>query len=450
MMGASVSQLDAMGTLATAAAADAMAEATDRPHQSACRNCGSPMAGPYCAVCGQAARDRSKSLLKVIGDALEDFLHFDSRVLRTLVLLLFLPGRMTRLFIQGRRVSFVPPLRLYLFSSLIFFLVLSLANVALFVVDMVERAPDPEAQAVAQAALEDVTRRMAAEGPTAELAAELETRIDEVTAAHGLSQGGAASINVGQEHVVLPPNVTLRMQFFVDLDTWRPNSDLVQLVQMQAGIMPGLPVPPTAPRSTDSPDPTDAADAADAVGTDATGADATGADATGADAAGADVAETLDNLFGSDWQRRLLRGIVLSLDHPEDLNQVMGDNLAKAMFVLMPLYAILLSIVHVRRRLYFVDHLTFALHLHAFLFVLLTIVVLVQAYGPGLIGEAASVDGAALFFLALATYAWIAMWRAYGQGVIKTTLKWLIVGWTYSLFLMVAVVAALIVSLPDV
>jgi hypothetical protein len=53
----------------------------------------------------------------------EDLTHADSRLWRTMGALLFKPGLLTAEFLAGRRVKYLPPLRLYLVLSVLYFLV---------------------------------------------------------------------------------------------------------------------------------------------------------------------------------------------------------------------------------------------------------------------------------------------------------------------------------------
>jgi len=88
-----------------------------------CLNCGAYMRGQYCAVCGQRSRSRLISLWELISDAFGDLLEIDSRLWRTLVPLLIRPGRLTHDYLQGRRARYMPPFRMYLVLSLLFFVV---------------------------------------------------------------------------------------------------------------------------------------------------------------------------------------------------------------------------------------------------------------------------------------------------------------------------------------
>src|SRR3954471_20435869 len=87
-----------------------------------CRNCGVPLQGQYCHACGQKAAHLDVSLRELVQEAIHEFAHLDdSKIVQTLKLLLFKPGELTAEFLRGRRSRYVPPIRLYLVCSLLFF-----------------------------------------------------------------------------------------------------------------------------------------------------------------------------------------------------------------------------------------------------------------------------------------------------------------------------------------
>jgi hypothetical protein len=88
-----------------------------------CANCGTPVARHYCPECGQRVEHAVHSLWHFILEIAEDLTHADSRLWRTMLALLFKPGYLTSEFLAGRRVRYLPPLRLYLVLSVLYFLV---------------------------------------------------------------------------------------------------------------------------------------------------------------------------------------------------------------------------------------------------------------------------------------------------------------------------------------
>ncbi len=92
----------------------------------ACLNCDTPVPGQYCPECGQARGMHVLSMREVAGDITHSILHLDSRAWRTLKSLLFRPGELTREFIAGRHQRYLPPFRLYLIISVLFFALTSI------------------------------------------------------------------------------------------------------------------------------------------------------------------------------------------------------------------------------------------------------------------------------------------------------------------------------------
>lgn len=90
-----------------------------------CQNCGAALPGPFCGECGQKAAELELSMRDFLGTVLQDAISLDSRVARTLTLLILRPGEVTARYLAGERARFVPPVRLYLFVSVGYFLLLS-------------------------------------------------------------------------------------------------------------------------------------------------------------------------------------------------------------------------------------------------------------------------------------------------------------------------------------
>ena len=101
-------------------------EQTAQPVTAArCLNCGAALTGRYCANCGQTADVHVPSTRELFHEAIEGITHSDSRLWNSLKLLWFKPGKLTQEFVAGRRAAYLPPFRLYLVLSVIFFLAAS-------------------------------------------------------------------------------------------------------------------------------------------------------------------------------------------------------------------------------------------------------------------------------------------------------------------------------------
>lgn len=122
-------QIEAMGALATAA------QALDQPgpgpaghgHGGTCANCAAPLAGPFCAQCGQRAH-LHHSMAEVFHDFLHGITHIDGKAWKTLPMLLFQPGRLTRSYIDGQRARYIAPVPLFLMVVFLMFFALSFVH----------------------------------------------------------------------------------------------------------------------------------------------------------------------------------------------------------------------------------------------------------------------------------------------------------------------------------
>jgi hypothetical protein len=93
-----------------------------------CLNCGTELVGAYCHRCGQQGHVH-RSLAAFWHDLLHGVLHFEGKMWRTLPLLAWKPGELTRRYIAGERAKFVSPMALFLFSVFLTFAVVSLVGV---------------------------------------------------------------------------------------------------------------------------------------------------------------------------------------------------------------------------------------------------------------------------------------------------------------------------------
>jgi hypothetical protein len=87
-----------------------------------CLNCGATVMGRYCHVCGQENVEPKESFWHLLTHFFNDITHFDGKFFITLKDLLFKPGFLSREYMIGRRASYLNPVRMYVFTSAIFFL----------------------------------------------------------------------------------------------------------------------------------------------------------------------------------------------------------------------------------------------------------------------------------------------------------------------------------------
>jgi hypothetical protein len=338
-----------------------------------CLNCGNHLTGQYCGHCGQRSRSRLISLWELVTDAFGDLFEIDSRLWQTLVPLTIRPGLLTHDYLQGRRARYMPPFRMYLVLSLVFFLVA-------FFDPREELSLLFEPESAASMPGED---RSAAEG------------------------GGAEAERVKQEVL----------------------GDLAR-----EGIVIGKRLPA-------DPSPS---------GTDSVGAPS---DEQEPGAANCDIdAGDLEDM--PDWlARRLTLERVqricerTQLDDGRALLDKLLDNVPAALIVLLPLMALILKALYPLSRRYYVEHLLFFVHFHAFFFLILTIQIFYARLSALLsLPEAAVVLPMVAISFYIPVYLFVAMRTVYGQGKLITFIKYVALTVTYAAGFMATMLGALAIA----
>jgi hypothetical protein len=93
-------------------------------HENDCLNCGTTLEGKFCHNCGQENLQIKESFGHMMNHAISDYFHFDHQFFHTLKPLLFKPGYLTNEYMAGRRVQYLHPVKMYIFISLVYFLLL--------------------------------------------------------------------------------------------------------------------------------------------------------------------------------------------------------------------------------------------------------------------------------------------------------------------------------------
>ncbi|MBX2929828.1 MAG: DUF3667 domain-containing protein [Saprospiraceae bacterium] len=125
----------------------------------------------------------------------------------------------------------------------------------------------------------------------------------------------------------------------------------------------------------------------------------------------------------------------------------MLGNLVWLVALMMPTLALLLKLLYIRRKKYFVEHLVFSFHYHAFAFLLFTITFLMGkmlfSSGSEDVFEAAGGSLLSISFIGVLIYLFMAMRRVYGQGFLKTFIKFSIVNFSYVFIFVLSLVLTL-------
>lgn len=117
------------------------------------------------------------------------------------------------------------------------------------------------------------------------------------------------------------------------------------------------------------------------------------------------------------------------------------------MLCCIPLFALVLKILYVRRKVFYIDHLIYALHIHSFAY-LATILIILATIGLGRVASGASVGWIiALLWTTFAAQIFLSIRRVYRQSWFLTVFKFFFGGFVYLIVLGVAIAATFFITL---
>jgi hypothetical protein len=396
-----------------------------------CENCGAPLTGEFCSQCGQHAIDYRRSIFRVVLDAADSFLNWDTKFLYSMNQLLIRPWQLTNDFNAGRRARYVHPLRLYLIASIVFFLV--------------ARAINWDSQGPIQLTAQDRTDLVASLSkmiePDSPLTHEQRAQVELARVKLAEAQGALT----GDERAELKKvfKAYIKSEVRKTLST----EERVKMATMMARI-PKIPEPDaqiTPPVVPQPPDPSANAPATDQppippvvpVPTPKTKA-------------------PMHFTVGPPGEKKTPFALWLEKQVREKIGEdgskaklfleTLRSNIPAMMLCCIPLFAFILKILYIRRGRFYVEHLVYALHIHTFLYVAVIITALavmganrtVPALGGWITG---------LMTIAIVVQIFLSIRRVYRQGWFMTILKFLFGGFVYFVILVLAVGATALVTL---
>lgn len=361
-----------LGAAAAAAAAGA-----------ACLSCGAAAVVTYCAACGQKHDDLRRSSFLLGKEFLQDSFGFDSRMWRTLGLMVAAPGLVPSNYSHGRRSRYTPPIRLFLVISFLFFLALSFTQTMFIAVEVTKKTP--EQIAAEKASVEEAMKEDRG----------FDIKLDEARAraeAAGAPPGVIPDVGDGLVEVDghdLNCDVNFKTRFFVkpkdvhvDQEAWRAcakSMESLAIVEIN--------------------------DEAPSEGT-----------------------EKVRGAFN-----RVIAGVTNAIEDPRAFNASVNEWLARILFLMAPVLAIILALFIRGRDALLFDHLVLALYSHAAAFAIVGAAIIAGQLGFKYAGAVAAG--------ALGVYFLLALKRAYKRGWIKTVYTGVFVSFLYFLVLSTAVLS---------
>lgn len=136
----------------------ALIEADTRGEGNRCSNCNAPLTGPFCHICGQRDDDLRRPIWTFFRELFDAIFDTDSKIIKTILMLVCVPGGLSRAFLEGKRARYVPPFRLYVILLFIFFSVLSLGDILILDIQVQPKAETVAAREALEAQIEEAER----------------------------------------------------------------------------------------------------------------------------------------------------------------------------------------------------------------------------------------------------------------------------------------------------
>lgn len=333
-----------------------------------CLNCGANVEAKFCPQCGQENIETREPFLGFLIHSIGHYFHFDSKFQKSFIPLITQPGKLTNEFIAGRRASHIPPVTMYLFISLVFFLLLGIHKTDINAAKTVTNPQIIQTQIDSLKKI-DITK----------LSSKEKTALrQKISGLNELQQ------NLGK--VQKEPG---NMLFNIDGDSTQFTS-IAKYESYQASLPP-------------------------------------------AKRAGwfTDYFVKKSILLQQKYGDELLDKIIETVQY----------QLPKMMFILMPLFALILSLSFYRSKLYFIEHLIYTLHVHSFLFLLYILIELITDVWKSAEGTAISIS-----LLINIWYIYRSMRTVYKKGRVHTLLKFMLLSFVYLILLSISFLSILLFS----
>ena len=344
-----------------------------------CKNCSTEIEGPFCHFCGQRYHDHKESFGELAYEFVSDFLHFDSRFFKTVLPLIFQPGKLTKNYNDGKQRSQFHPIRLYLFSSFVYFFLFFYFN------NVGESFDNKNTQHTAGLIMDSARNEIRKDSVNQAI----NSIISSVDHKESASDSAKTSKSFNKDHVVLQdPNQQIAFTATAYIDSLlknnvTPEQYLAQQKTLSKGKKDGY----------------------------------------------FERIITLRlikiNLAGEEGKKEFFKKLTETFFH----------NIPKMLFFLLPVFALFLKLLYFRKKqFYYVDHAILSLHYFSLIFLLLIVCkyVLDKTFGTEIFTSVA-------YYWSM-IYLYIAMKRLYKQSWGKTLVKYIALGFLMSIAILITII----------
>src|SRR5438132_2330889 len=352
-----------------------------------CENCGTELHGHWCYKCSQAAVDYHRSFGHVVLEVLDEFVNWDSKIFGTIGLLIAKPWRLTTDFVEGKRVRHAHPLRLYLVAGFLFFFAVSYGTKGL-----------------------KFEPGKIADGKREEVAAAIEKKRDEI------------------EKELDKENLTAEQR-----------RKAQEALDYLAKPSPS-PSASASPASSSAPSPS-----------------ATGSSGEPGQRNYGAVGDRPFLVFDENEKQTTPFEHWLEARAKEKMGEqgtkmglfiaTLFSNLPYMMLCCIPLFAFVLKVLYIRRRIFYLSHLIYALHIHTFAYTGIMLIVL-ATIGLNRVASGTLAGWViVLLWITFVAQIFLSIRRVYRQGWFISTFKFFLGGFIYLIVLFLALAATFFITL---
>lgn len=370
-----------------------------------CENCGHALLGETCYACGQPTKGLIREFSTILGDFFDTLLNIDSRIVRTIGPLFARPGALSLEYFAGHRVRYVSPVRLFMFLSILAFVLAQWSLDVNVGTDtggvQVGRGKETTNNQMGRAKTIPEVEHLRDEA-LAELAKAREESKDVPGVAVGLDiaktkVSEAAERRIAEIRDGKPPSPEWNQtpgSFQFNDKPWDAKTNPITVSWLpEAG-----------------------------------------------------------NRKLNEWIGRASGNLKRGSQDPDLIKNAFLSVVPQTLFVLLPLFAVLLKIAYAFKRRLYMEHLIVALHSHAFLCLCLALLSVLSLLDEWVGVRVAFLSGT-IGWLEFGVAMWMPIYllimqkRVYRQGWIMTLLKYFVLGVAYSIMLSFGALAALLISL---
>ncbi|MEM9917756.1 MAG: DUF3667 domain-containing protein [Bacteroidota bacterium] len=349
-----------------------------------CHNCGAPMEASqvYCHHCGQKFRKKLLSFREIFVDAFSNLFNLDSKLWVSLQKLL-IPGYLAKAYVEGKRRQYVNPFRLFFFLTVLLIAVINFTtnssaeqrtNAELF-----QRNNDKRQKL---ADLDSITQALREGNPSAETQEVLDSLMAAASTRWALD-----SFTISRHYLQV-----LRLEIHSHSDSI-PILVLGDSLKISRSDLLDLP------------------------------------------------SDTLINRYfpdGSLLQKLILKQGQKSLFNNQKLLTYAFNQGLIAFLIVLPLLALWLKLLYIRRERYYIEHLLISLNVHTFTIFVLLLYQCLETWTPDWFTT--------VIFFVLMVYLFLAMRRFYGQSYFKTLGKMLLSLFVYIFLALLGILGTFIIS----